>query len=599
MTGEQALAHVLKRPDDNPFGVLEQHLSRWTHSRSGDALLALAVLAAAHAESRGDACAELARLASTAMFKDGPAWPDWPAWQTHLARHPWVGQGAVVGADSALVLEGDGACYLARVWRDEVALAEAVRVRCDADAGAAPIDPSGDNAVSSALLADLFGVGDEDQRNAAQVAGNARLLLLTGPPGSGKTWTLLRSLLILRARAGRRLAILLAAPTGKAAQRIGEALRLGKRSLRDAFAQAAWLPWLDEVPDDALTLHRLLEYQPHERRFDRDARTLLAADVVAIDEASMVDLAMMRRVFDATPPSALLLLAGDPDQLASVAAGSVLADLVRAAEAPAAVPVPRVVRLAHSRRSDARFDALFDAVRRGDADNAVDALHASSAWHQTPDRTALERALEDAIAPAAGVGVFDALLAATEPATALALLSRWQCLCALRVGPFGSIAMAAHIEKLLRARNGLVRPTRDGSFSGRAVIIEQNDYTRRLFNGDIGVTLIDAGGGAQVWFAGSDAAGLRAFAPTDLPAHASGFGLTVHKAQGAEFDAVALILPPQDVRVLGRELVYTALTRARERIAVYATKEVFAAALTRPLARRGRLRERIRHAPAS
>lgn len=601
MNAADTLVAVLSLPEDESFGSLERHLARWSQARGAGPHVALAVLAAAAAEAQGDACAELAELSGTPVFASGPKWPEWLEWRAELARSAWVGTG---GDGPALVLEADGACYLTRVWRQEQALAHAVRQRCSHAS-----TPTAPDASTVALLDALFARNDIDQRSAALAGLDARLLLLTGPPGSGKTHTLLRVLLARRSVAGRPLRIKLAAPTGKAAQRIAEALRQGKQQVRVDCPDAQVRGWLDEIPDEASTLHRLLEYRPLQRKFARGGQSPLTVDIVAVDEASMVDLALMQQLFEATPTDALLVLAGDPDQLASVAAGSVLADLVHASDPSAAADspgtpasdtapgLPRVTRLTRSRRSSAALTPLFDAVRDGAADAAMEILRVQQTWHDTPTAAALMRALEVEIAPVAATGRFDALLAATDPAAALAELTRWQCLCALRRGPFGSAAIATYIEDLLRARGA--RPARGGGggFHGRAIIIEQNDYAKRLFNGDIGVTLLDAQGHAQVWFIGNAETGagnMRAFAPGALPAHASAFALTVHKSQGAEFDGIALVLPPQDARVLGRELVYTALTRARARVDVYATRPVFAAALARPLARRGRLRQRIR-----
>ncbi len=610
MNARTDLLTALAEPE--AFTPLARHAARWVHERSGDPHVALAILAAAAAEEAGDACAELRELDATPMFACGPLWPTWSEWRVRLESSPWVGadgEDQPTEEGKAIVLGGDGACYLSRVWRDEQALAQAVRSRCSS----APQDARDVGGDEFSLLGELFGPGDTDQRAAVLATLDARLLLLTGPPGSGKTRTLLRALLLLRARAGKRIDVRLAAPTGKAAQRIGEALRLGKQQLRAQLGDAPARAWLDELPDEAVTLHRLLEYRPSRREFARTAQSPVGADVIAVDEASMVDLAMMRRVFEATPATALLLLAGDPDQLASVEAGSVLADLVRAggsnsgravapdgeggkAHEPApSVAVPRVARLLHTRRSDASLAPLFEAVRNGDATSAMSDLVERGAWHETTDLAALDRYLRAEVAPTHGAGRFDALLSAQDPALALAELSRWQCLCALRVGTFGSIAVAARIEALLGDRG--VRRTRDGGFHGRAVIVEHNDYGKRLFNGDIGVVLSEPDGSARAWFPGTEGTVIqpRAFALGELPAHSSAFALTVHKAQGAEFDAVALVMPPQDARVLGRELVYTALTRARHRVDACATASVFAAALARPQARRGRLRERIRN----
>ncbi len=607
MTMAETLNAVLALKDNGDVGEgleLAQHLARWVALRGAGDAVALAVFAAALAEARGDACAELDRMGGSPVGKDAPEWPEWAAWQAALRSSEWVGPEHEA---AVLALEADGACYLRRVWHAECELAAAVRARCMHDALTVP-------AASGAArpLPQWLAEAGADQQRAAAMAECPSLLLLTGPPGSGKTYTLLRALLLRRRAAGRPLRMLLAAPTGKAAQRIEASLRAGKSALRAASEDTELHAWLDEIPDEARTLHRLLGYRPQQRRFLHDAGNPLAADVVAVDEASMVDLELMRRLFAAMPAAGLLLLAGDPDQLASVAAGSVLSDLVRASERPTQIagrltPAtqvrPLMARLDFSRRSGAERVALFESVRAGDATTALALLHAGGHFTQVANIAALDRELQREIAPTDAVGRFDELLATDDPALALAQLASWQCLCALRHGAFGSVGVGTRIEQMLRARSR--RTARGGLFHGQALLIESNDYARGLFNGDIGVVLIEAGGRARIWFAGadrrilhSDAAGtasasMRAFAPGDLPPHASAFALTVHKAQGAEFDHVTLVLPPRDVRVLGRELVYTALTRSRTGIRVLGTNPVFAAALARPLARRGRLCERI------
>jgi exodeoxyribonuclease V alpha subunit len=469
------------------------------------------------------------------------------------------------------------------------------------------------------------------QREAVKNVVGRRLFVLTGGPGTGKTTTVLRMLAMLQRRASRPLSIQIAAPTGRAAQRLVQALRRGKIALREHASQplpADWQSLLDTIADtEALTVHRMLGFQPWRNAFRRNLRDPIAADVVVVDEASMVDLAMLRSLLAAAKPEATLILVGDADQLTSVATGSVLMDIVAALESS---PSGDLVRLQHSFRAEQRhLVALNEAVRNGDLGAVQNAIAAAEndivlrtvessrqlgerlkQWARdladdaelrpvlAATRTPLdpERALSDD--EAAGV----ATTRLESVRGALTALARRQLLCALRETAFGALAVNAAIEHLLCSAWNVGENAE--WYPGRAVIVTQNDYAAGLFNGDVGLCLADESGRLQVWFEaaqmGRSDAGLRSFAPNTLPAHEGAFAITVHKSQGSEYGHVTVLLAPDgDNRILSRQLLYTAVSRARRRVELWSSPAVLQAALARAIVREGGLRERILGAAAA
>ncbi|HEX3122234.1 MAG TPA: exodeoxyribonuclease V subunit alpha, partial [Rhodanobacteraceae bacterium] len=422
-------------------------------------------------------------------------------------------------------------------------------------------------------------------------------------------------LLMLQRRATAPLAIRIAAPTGKAAQRLVQALRQGKVGLRDrasAPLPAAWLPLLDAIPDaDALTVHRLLDYEPWRNAFRRGAHDPVAADVVVIDEASMIDLAMLRALLGAVKADATLILVGDADQLTSVATGSVLMDIVAALESDGGGDL---VRLHHSFRAQRHLVALNEAVRAGDAAAVADALAAapeaiglrdvesSAQLSERLARWSRDLAAAGDLRPTLPVADRDSgastslstgELRAQYVRDALAALARQQLLCALREGPFGAVMANSVIERALR------KAWRIGAnaewYAGRAVIITRNNYAARLFNGDVGICLADSDGRLRVWFEAPGTHGaVRAFAPNTLPLHESAFAITIHKSQGSEYDRAAVLLPADsENRILSRQLLYTAVSRARHGVELWVAPAALETALRRPIARQGGLRDRL------
>ena len=588
-TLDHALAQSLRRLDrDTP-----------------DAVLAAAALASL-AVAKGHAGVRLG--AADALVEAEIAWPDATAWTRQLEASRWVDTPddatAVADPHAPLVLEG-GLLYLRRYREYERALALGLQRIATQPVPEAGIEPL------ALLFARLFrhAAHDDRQARAAALALRHALLLVTGGPGTGKTTTTARLLVLLVAqalhagRASPRIA--LAAPTGRAAERMAESVRQAVQALAAMGVDADLLAAL---PTSGTTLHRLLGTIPDSPRFRHDGDNPLPFDVVVVDEASMIDLPLMAKLVDAVASGTRLVLLGDPDQLPSVEAGDVLAAILGAvgegdamergdvdvlrpllgdgdktsvlAQEGGEARFPGIrVHLQRGWRQSEALDLapLAAAVREGDADAALAQLRAGTLsnvhFHEgLADPLELQR--DDLLAH------FRALGHAATPADALAQSTRLRLLTAVREGPQGARTLNARIERLLAEGGGAGRAPQ-GHFQGQLLIVTENSYRHRLFNGDIGVCMRDAAGTLVAWFPGDDAGHPRAFHPAALPAHESAFAMTVHKAQGSEFDTVWLLLPARGNRVLSRELVYTGITRARRALHVAGSEAVIREALAR------------------
>lgn len=474
------------------------------------------------------------------------------------------GQERSVVAASTLVSDGEPAplvlcgtrLYLHRVYQQEVQLADRLR-----ELAAAPLEEPG----GVELLDRFFPAGDDGpdwQREAARTAISGRLTIIAGGPGTGKTTTVARIVGLLLAGSGPRYSVVLAAPTGKAAIRLIEALR----------RQMVHLPLSDEelrrFPETAHTVHRLLGLHRFAgtARYSRD--NPLPADAVVVDEASMVDLALMSRLAEALAPGSRLILLGDKDQLASVESGAVLSDCI--------VGLPqRVVELRRSWRFNRAIARFAVAVNDGEAEQAWRLLNDSDGevvgapadWRERVGaryRRFMDAAV-DAAAPPDYAGLF-------------AAFNRFRVLTALRHGPWGAAGINDWVEWYL-ARQGYPLVGRRW-YPGRPVLITRNDYSLGLANGDIGLCLPDPHhqGELAVWFEQPGDV-VRRLAPTQLPACETAWAMTIHKSQGSEFDEVTVVLPDSTNQILCRELLYTAVTRARERVELVADREALRAAV--------------------
>ncbi|MEP6483855.1 MAG: exodeoxyribonuclease V subunit alpha [Rudaea sp.] len=561
--------------------IVDHTFAQWVRRRSGSDVLARAAFAASRDEGQGHSCAAL--LDDDIDLRT-------------LRTLAWVGDGS---AFTPFVLSDAGNFYLWRNWRHETRLADALRARVGARTS--PVDV----ARLAAVIAELFSNTDLDatrlQRAAVAAVPGSRVFVLTGGPGTGKTATVLRmALMVLRHASacgfGERPTIALAAPTGKAAQRLAQSIAAGKIDLLQRLpAQSAFRDLLDRVPHaQAQTLHRLLDYRPHDNSFGRGVDSPLAADIVIVDETSMVDLSMMRQLFDAVRADATIILLGDSAQLYAVEAGSVLGDIV----ASSAVLKDHVITLQHVWRAEAGLHESLGALRAGDS-NWCDTLiregrTGTVEWRACADERAVRTNIEQWIESNR-----DAYTSIMQPgidaATALRQLRSCQIVCALREGAFGSHGVNASMLAAMSKRFGF---DATGEWHhGRPIIITRNDYARDLYNGDVGIALRD-GSSMRVWFESRDRDGapqLRGFSTRSLPAHEPAWAITIHRSQGSEYGAVAVVLPPQqDHRILSRELVYTAMSRATRSVQLWSTADSLRSAVAQPIHRRGGLRERLR-----
>ena len=587
--------------------ALDRAVHRWVRVHGGSERLAAVAAWTSLADGDGDAALPLAGGDRYAMPPLTQAEIDGLRAEALVASDPAT-------ATRPFVLDAANRFYLWRNYQQEREAAALIRAR-RANAAAASADAGQTEADLDVLFHGDRRAELDAQRQAVRAVAGRRLFVLTGGPGTGKTTTVLRMLLMLQRRAPAPLSIRIAAPTGKAAQRLVQALRHGKHALRghvSAPLPADWLPLLDTIPDsDAQTVHRLLDYEPWRNAFRRGVHDPVAADVVVIDEASMIDLAMLRALLGAVKPEAALILVGDADQLTSVATGSVLMDIVAALESGAGGDL---VRLHHSFRAERNLVALNEAVCAGDAAALAQAIAAAPEAIgmrevETPAQLAerlarwsQELAANGDLRPTLpGTDVARAASASTSTSgersqcvrAALDALAQRQLLCALREGPFGALTANAVIERALRKawRTGANTPW----YAGRAVIVTRNDYAARLFNGDVGICLADGDGHLRVWFEAPGSHGaVRSFAPNTLPLHEGAFAITIHKSQGSEYEHAAVLLPPDsENRILSRQLLYTGVSRARRAVELWAGEATLRAALARPSRRAGGLADRL------
>ncbi|MGN6299695.1 MAG: exodeoxyribonuclease V subunit alpha [Angustibacter sp.] len=576
-----------------------------------DDRVALAVALAVRGARTGSVCVRLADAGALAVpevddetaavdVADLP-WPELEPWLAAVAASPLVAVGADGAADRPVRLV-DGRLYLDRYWRDE----QRVRRQVDARLAAAEVDLS-PHVLSTAVQRLFPEPDDARQRLAAAATAQSRLTVLTGGPGTGKTTTVARVLAVLQAVSGGGLRIALAAPTGKAAARLQEAVRHELGRLDEADRRL-----VGEV--SASTLHRLLGWRPGtSTRFRHDAAHHLPHDVVVVDETSMVSLPLMARLLEAVRPQARVLLVGDPDQLASVEAGAVLGDLVAravpsgrlpdrlASVVPADLPTtPQqvealragVVRLEKVHRHGADIGALAAAVREGRADDVLELLRSGlpaidfvETLADRPSETELTGLRADV--QRAGRALVGAARAG-DVAGALAALDEHRLLLAHRRGPAGVGHWAPIVQEWVGEAAGRADARGGPWFAGRPLLVTTNDRESGLYNGDTGVVVAD---GDAVVAAFGDAEAPLLVRPHRLPAVETVHAMTVHRGQGSQFGRVSVLLPPSTSPLLTRELLYTAVTRARHHLRVVGTAAAVRAAVERPVRRASGLRE--------
>ncbi len=561
------------------------------HAKTEPDAVALAGALCSIALGNGDVCVDL-RAADGRPFaglseRDVPTL-DVTALRTALAREPAICSDNGAVASCPLVLAGD-MLYLQRYWQSEQRVAARL-----SEMAAREYYPS---AATRALLPALFDAaspGAPGQRLACAIALTRGFAVISGGPGTGKTTTVARLLALLATEAGISGAMLvmrLAAPTGKAAARVGESLAREVATLRASGIVEGSL--LDGLPQGAETLHRLLGARRN--GFRHDAQNPLPADLVVLDESSMIDLRLLDALLRALPAHARLVMLGDSEQLDAVEAGSVFGALCegagqysagRARELAAltegGVEVVEgsgsfsdaVARLGHSYRFDAAggIGRLAAAVNAGDRDAANAVLGGAD---PAIVRTVYGQHLGEAQLAALGAGyaaLFDALRGGADAQRLLALQEHFRILCAVREGEFGVLGLNRALERTLGAARMI--ETGDIFYAGRPLLVTRNDHGLRLYNGDLGLVVRAADGHLEALFRGSDG-GVRRLPPARLPEHETAFAMTVHKSQGSEFDDICLVLPPESsaTALAGREMLYTAITRARRQVTLMMPQE--------------------------
>jgi exodeoxyribonuclease V alpha subunit len=551
-----------------------------------DEAVLLAAALTVRGTRQGSVAFDLATAAES-IAADGEAtvaeplpWPPPDSWVARCAGSPLVSS----GDDEPLrPLRRSGArLWLTRYWNQEALVAAEIGAR----AAERPDDLDAD--VLAADLDHLFPRDeDRDQRAAAAIAAGARVAVVAGGPGTGKTTTIARLVTALwRQRPALRIA--LAAPTGKAAARLQEAVHGASENLsatdRERLAGLS-----------ASTLHRLLRPRPGRTgRFVHDRGNRLPYDVVIVDESSMVPLTMMARLLDALPRTARLVLVGDPDQLASVEAGAVLGDLVPGGrESPLRDSVAVLTRVRRFGEASP-IGELADRVRAGDADGVLGLLQDSDAaieFHETPDDAPLSAAAHEVLRSLTDHEVRLAAAArAGDLESALDLLDERRLLCAHRTGPRGERFWSDAIERWLAADDPTAGAALGGHHAGQPLLVTANDYDNGLYNGDTGVVVRR---GSELAAAFRRAAGVVLVPLARLgdvrPLHA----LTVHRAQGSQFRSVVVLLPAADSPLATRQTFYTAVTRATTSVTVIGSPEAVRACVERPVTRATGLRERL------
>jgi len=529
-------------------------------AKETDERVALAVAFAVRGLRGGSVCVDLRSLQAQVDVPDLP-WPAVEDWVAAVAASPLLEPPHVLRQQGELL-------YLDRYWREERQVAEDLlsMVSSGGDGTATDVDR-------------LFPEGYEEQREAAELALSQRLTVLTGGPGTGKTTTVARLLALLAEQAGSsRLRIALAAPTGKAAARLQEAVQL----------EIDQLELVDQRRISGLhatTLHRLLGSRPdNSSRFRHHRGNRLPHDVIVVDETSMVSLTMMARLLEAVRPQARLLLVGDPDQLASVDAGAVLADLVDGLGGRDDV---RIAELKTSHRFGESIGALASAIRVGDADLAIEVLRAGGEhieWIDAEDPTAdLRKVLQPHALRLREAGVLG------DGGAALTTLAEHRLLCAHRRGPYGVQHWNRQVERWLTEATG--EPIWTAWYAGRPVLVTANDYGLGLYNGDSGVTVAGDSGLRAVIAGAEEPVTIATSRLSDVDTmHA----MTIHKSQGSQASEVTVLMPPVDSRLLTRELFYTAVTRAKAKVRVVGAEASVRAAIDRRAVRATGLAVRLR-----
>ena len=591
---------------------LDFQFSKFLTRLSGSELpeLALAAALVSKFTQEGHICFNLSSLAGKPFPQDDGdevlVCPELSLWSELLKKTSVVGK---PGDFKPLILDDKSRLYLFRYWEYETRLAEKITFRAKREA------ENIDRNILSEGLARLFPLKQNQeidwQRVAAATSVLKKFSVISGGPGTGKTTTVVKILSLLLGQVrGKKLRIALTAPTGKAAARLQEAIKKTKKDLTcsEMIKEA--------IPEEASTIHRLLGVISGSPYFRHTRENQLPIDVIVVDEVSMVPLALMAKLNDAVPLDAWMILLGDKDQLASVEPGSVLGDIcdtgkphsfsqshcaklgeVKIPIKPQKEENPGIQDSLVSLQKSFRFTKesgigeISLAVNDGDNYRALSifksAQYPDIIWKDLPHPQAFSFWLRDKV-----ISAFGKYIKTNDPEKAISIFEKFRILCALREGPYGVRYVNFLVEQILRSDKLI--PSHQTWYAGLPIMITRNDYNLKLFNGDVGIVLPDSEmqNELQAFFPSSDGK-IRKFSPLRLPKHENSYALTVHKSQGSEFDEILFILPNTLSPVLSRELIYTAITRAKKRVEIWGKEEIFQAAVSYRIERSSGLREAL------
>ncbi len=569
-------------------------LERQNGRRSPELLLAASLASAA--VGRGHICLPLDQAPGLLSQKNPEIIPDPDAWRDRLLASRVVGR---EDTTAPLILDSKNRLYLYRFYHCEKRVADSLKARATALSEV-------DTEAAAQLLGRLFPERKDvdNQLTAAALALLKPLLIISGGPGTGKTWVVARILWLLQTLSQKPLRIGLAAPTGKAAARLQQSLQQAGDTIGTDGIRLSTLT--------TRTLHRLLGFRPNADEFHYNEYMPLPMDLLVVDEASMIDLALMDALLKALPPTCRLLLLGDRYQLASVEAGCLFADLCAGADnrwppeicerltrmtgRPTTSRVtsgPAIHEAVVTLRTGFRFHdksgigMLATAVNSGKTAKVEGCLQMNFTDLQVafPAPGNREQWLRERI-----LDGYRAMLRARTVKEAFTAMEKFRILCAVRRGPAGVEGINLLAERALTSA-GLISGETD-RYPGKPIIIRRNHYQMQLYNGDTGILRYDEKGRLKAWFMQSDNT-LHAITPTRLPEHEAAWAITIHKAQGSEFDRVLLVLPEEDSRVLSRELLYTGITRAKKRLVLCADPKILATAVGRKTQRFSGLTDRL------
>ncbi|MBU1161498.1 MAG: exodeoxyribonuclease V subunit alpha [Proteobacteria bacterium] len=540
--------------------------------------------------------------------------PKLSEWLKTLSQSRVVGR---PGEFRPLILDEKNRLYLYRYWDYENRLSNTIKSRIKEDIQGI------DGSTLKDSLNRLFPNIGTDEFNWHKVAGVIaafkKFCVITGGPGTGKTFTTAKILaLLLELSRKDKLSILLAAPTGKAAARIGESIKAAKKTLNCSD------DIIDAIPSEAYTIHRMLKTIPGSPYFYHNAENPLTADIVVVDEVSMVDLALMSKLLSAVKNDARVILIGDRDQLASVEAGFVMSDICdrdnvhlfskyfykqfekltqckmevsskKLKDNPGLYDCMVVLKKSYRFTDTSGIGECSRAVNNGKFDETFSTLKSNPDqidWKKISGPNDLSMALSKEV-----INGYSDYLNCRDPHRALELFNRFRILCAVKFGALGVIEINRLTEEILN-RNGFIELDNLSTYPwyrGRPVLITRNDYSLELFNGDIGITMSEPDSKSKdlyVYFSGV-AGKLRRFLPYRLPEHETAYAMTVHKSQGSEFETVLLILPNQDYPVLTRELLYTGITRAKNHISIWGREGIIKTTILRKINRNSGLKDAL------